>query len=45
MEKLLGKIVKSIENLQWELDRMSEDGRAEWKTLLKNAKRLEKLCQ
>ena len=45
MKKLIEEMLKNIENLQWELDRMSEDGRAEWKTLLKNAKRLEKLCR
>ena len=37
MEKLAGKILKSVENLQWEIDRMSEDGRAEFNKLWKNA--------
>jgi len=35
MKDIIEKISKHINNLQWELDRMSEDGRTEYNELIK----------
>ena len=34
MNKLLNQVAKHIDNLQWELDRMGQDGREEYDKLV-----------
>ena len=43
MNNLLKEIQENIVNLQWESDRMSEDGRKEYRTLVKRFNKLVKL--
>ena len=43
--KALGKVSEHVSNLQWESDRMSEDGRKEYRTLVKRFNKLVKLCK
>ena len=45
MNNLLKEIQENIVNLQWESDRMSEDGRKEYRTLVKRFNKLVKLCK
>ena len=44
--KLLNQVAKHIDNLQWELDRMGQDGREEYDKLVNawNKLRSKKVC-
>jgi len=44
-KKLLNKISTHISNLQWEIDRMSEDGRKEYSKLAQAWKKLNKWAE
>ena len=43
--KLLNKISTHLSNLQWEIDRMSEDGRKEYAELVQAWKKLNKWAE
>ena len=43
--KVLNEISEHISNLQWEIDRMSEDGKKEYSELVKAWKKLNKLAE
>ena len=45
IRKAVSNVMTSVRSLQWELDRMSSGGQSEYRKLLLQTKRLEKLCR
>ena len=45
IQKLVSSVAKSVNNLQWEMDRVSSGGQIELKRLERETTELEKLCR
>jgi len=45
IKKLVSSVAKSVNNLQWEVDRMSSGGQIEYKRLERETTELERLCR